>query len=826
MEPIPPAYFSEFDRDRPTRRRYLSLGALFMAPAAAALVLCYSRGILGEADAAAALIAMVASGGAAFLKLAEAQRQARKARIDISLLKHGAELCHASSDPEEILYATLERALALTGSDLGSALTLEPGERRQFVVRATIGLDQFIRPGDRIDFDTSIAKYAVINKAPLCVADIEKDKRFGRANLPHYGTKSFACLPIRTGRDIIGVLTVSSRDPRRVYRLGDLDGISPLLSSAAFACENIVLNRETLRQDRQLQGMLKIARMCAAGFRDDELLQAVLLELQGMPAVERVLVLVADESRPELVCLRAHTAMAGAVLRRREDFAVAGSVVEGALIQEGVLIAARPEPLENELDRRIFGGPADGFCLVVPLKTAGRSGGFIALVSGSREPLSAIEGLAGWVGLALGLALERNRLQAALAKRDQEMQTIRQVGGALASSTFDMDKVLHYTMDLVREALRVEAGTLYFVKQGGLEAAVGFCRSQPRPAVARLPLDRGIAGFSASRGEAVMASEREKFQPAWCDDGTACDFETRSALCVPMISQGSVIGVIDVRNKMGGPFDAGDRDLLQAIAASVCIALENARLFREATAAAEHERDLRGMFQKFVPKEVVERLLHGQRGIAPAMEELKMVTLLNVDIRGFSRMARRAGSRRIVRLLNRFFAVMGEIVFAHGGVVDKYLGDGFLAIFGAPVSGGEDAEHAVAAALRMLAALESANHEWRADAGLGVEMGISLHTGEVVAGNIGFEKKMDYTVVGDAVNAVFRMQALCKDRPNSVILSDRTLAALRQPLECDEVELPPDISAELSGLRAYRLRTAPEAASVGVRRVFGGAGFA
>jgi adenylate cyclase len=811
MDPTPASAFAESERGRLPRRLYVSLGAFFLIPAGAAAALCQARGILFEPDSTAVLLTLLAAGWVGFRRLMGALRRAAKTSAGIAGLREGAELCHASSDPEEILYATLERALALTGSDLGSLLTLDPSERRSFVVRATIGLEKFIRSGDRIDFDTSIAKYAVINKTPLCVADIEKDKRFGRANLPQYGTKSFLCLPMRAGGDIIGVLTVSSRNRRRVYLPEEAEVLAPLLSTAAFACENLDLKRGNHRLARHLDAVIKIARMCTSGFRDEELLQAVLLELQGILPCERAAVLVPEEGKPDLARVRALAMGPGGLLSRSELLAMAGSLAETALAQESVVTLERPEPLGTELDRWIFGGLSGRFCLVAPLKAGGRTGGFIAAVNDRREPLAAVEGLAGWVGFALGLALDRNRLQAAVSKRDQEMQTIRQVGSALAYSTFDMDKVLGYTMDLVREVMKVEAGSLYFVKDGGLEAAAGFSQSDLRPVAPRLPLDRGITGYSASRGEAVMISEPEKFRPGWVDAAGERGLRTRSALCVPMISQGSVIGVIDVRNKMHGGFDDGDRELLQAIAASVSIALENARLYKKTAAAAEQERDLRRMFQKFVPKEVVDRIVHGESGSAPVMEELKMVTLLNVDIRGFSKMSRRTGSRRIVRLLNRFFAVMGEIVFAHGGIVDKYLGDGFLAIFGAPVSNGDDAEHAVSAALKMPEALERANREWRSDADLAVEMGISLHTGEVVAGNIGFEKKMDYTVVGDAVNAVFRMQTLCKGPRNGIILSDRTLAALRQPPDVEEIDLPAELQAELSGLRAYRLRAAAAA---------------
>ena len=165
--------------------------------------------------------------------------QLEKKASEISILKELSELCYVTFDPEEILYVTLERSLMLTGSDLGSVLTLEKKARKQFVVKASVGLGEHVKRGDRIDFETSIAKYAVINKSPLVVKNVEKDRRFGRSNLPHYGTKSFVCMPIKTSKDIIGVLTLSRKDDSRVYCQEDVEALTPLLSNAAFTYENL-----------------------------------------------------------------------------------------------------------------------------------------------------------------------------------------------------------------------------------------------------------------------------------------------------------------------------------------------------------------------------------------------------------------------------------------------------------------------------------------------------------------------------------------------------------------------------------------------------------
>jgi adenylate cyclase len=181
------------------------------------------------------------------------------------------------------------------------------------------------------------------------------------------------------------------------------------------------------------------------------------------------------------------------------------------------------------------------------------------------------------------------------------------------------------------------------------------------------------------------------------------------------------------------------------------------------------------------------------------LEELKTLTLLNLDIRGFSKLARAIGSQKTVALLNRFFSVMGDIVFKHSGIVDKYLGDGFLAIFGAPVSRPQDADNAINAALEMKQSIQSVNRDLARDIGICIRVGISIHTGEVVVGNIGFDKKMDYTVIGDAVNTVFRLQDLTRPFPNGILISDVTRRAARFNTNMKEID------TRLGDLRLFEL---------------------
>jgi class 3 adenylate cyclase/putative methionine-R-sulfoxide reductase with GAF domain len=688
-----------------------------------------------------------------------------KKASEISILKELSELCYVTFDPEEILYVTLERALMLTNSDLGSVLTLEKNGSKSFVVKATVGLGKFVKAGDHIDFETSIAKYAVINKSPLVVEDIEKDKRFGRANMAHYGSKSFVCMPIKSSKEIIGVLTISSRNNSKIYTHSDIEVLTPLLSNAAFTYENLRLLKENERGALYQKFIEKIFKLFNSSFRDNELIRAVLNEIHSVVSYDLAIVLTKNLSKPDYLTISDFISNNPSPIVRGSSYSYHGSMIEKVFKHETALVLEGHNYANTPLDQAIFKDHGSQSCLLAPIKMEGAVTGLLVLTSKKRGLFSEVQNLLKWIANALSLVLERNKLSAAVVRRNQELDTIRQIGSALASSTFDISKVLKYTMDMIREVMNVEAGSLLFLEGNELEIAVAFNIKIKSMKKFRLKLGQGIAGYVAARGEAIIVNDTEKSSHFFPVIDEVSGFTTRSALCVPMISQGKVIGVIEVLNKITGEFGFDDKDLLQAIATSVCIALENARLYKETVSMAEHERDVRHMFQKFVPKEVLDKILHGSANGKPIIEEIRTITLLNIDIRGFSRLALQIGSQKTVSLLNSFFSVMGGIVFKHHGIVDKYLGDGFLALFGAPVASTSDADNAIAAAFEMKHSIPAVNKFLKQKLGASVDMGISIHTGEVVVGNIGFEKKMDYTVIGDSVNLVFRLQNLTKSFP-------------------------------------------------------------
>ena len=732
-------------------------------------------------------------------------RKLQKKVSEVSVLKELSELCYVTFDPEEILQITLERALILTAADVGSVIIRDPQNPNQFIVRASIGLGDVLKIGDRIDFDTSVAKYAVINKSPVVVADIETDRRFSRISRPHYGTKSFVCMPIKTSSKIVGVLTISSKTEERVFTREVVEVLTPLISNASFSYETLRLLKENEKKSLQLETVNNIYKVINSTIHQSELLKTVMNELRRTVPFHMAMVMSKDPKIPDQLVLTDLITNDPLPLNPGQYFSCNGTFLDRAVRLDSTLVVDSLTEASQCVEKQLFADHGFKSCIVTPLKSNGRVSGVLILCSKARGVYGQQKDLLEWVANGLCVEYNRRRVIAALGIRDKELETIKQIGSVLASSTFNFDRVLKYTLDMIQVTMDVEAGIQYLVADKRLSVVDGFNISIDSSNPFYLEIGQGLAGFTAARGESLMVNDVAQSLHFTSEIDDALGITTRSSLCVPLIIQGEVMGVIELINKTNGEFEENDRDLLHSIASSVSIALENSRLYNETVIRAENEHSIRRMFQKFVPKEILDQIIHHADDPRPVLEEFKTVTLLNIDLRDFSAVAKNIGPRKTVSLLNVFFGVMGAIIFKHSGIVDKYLGDGFLAVFGAPLTTPSDADNALKAALEMKAAMPMVNERYAKDFGLTLDMGISIHTGEVVAGNIGFDMKMDYTVIGEAANTVFRLQELTKARQNCIIVSQTTCRATREKLSVTDVEMDPAKREEIGALNVYEL---------------------
>ncbi|WP_426441971.1 adenylate/guanylate cyclase domain-containing protein [Bradyrhizobium genosp. P] len=210
------------------------------------------------------------------------------------------------------------------------------------------------------------------------------------------------------------------------------------------------------------------------------------------------------------------------------------------------------------------------------------------------------------------------------------------------------------------------------------------------------------------------------------------------------------------------------------------VGMQLRRQFGASILAATARDRITNLFGQHVSPQVVERLMAEGAGTG---SDIRRVAVMFVDFRSFTASARTRSPQEVVDRLDGAFAVLVEILDRHGGIVNKFLGDGFLALFGAPFESEDAAQHAVAAAREMLTANERVN----AASGWPLRIGIGIHVGEVVAGNIGSPRRKEYTVIGDTVNFAARLEALNKDLGSQFLIS----AAVRDALGDDGSDAVP-----------------------------------
>lgn len=245
----------------------------------------------------------------------------------------------------------------------------------------------------------------------------------------------------------------------------------------------------------------------------------------------------------------------------------------------------------------------------------------------------------------------------------------------------------------------------------------------------------------------------------------------RSTICAPLITESNVHGVVYAdRLDPFSEFSPDDLELISAVAAQTAVTVEavkaHKRLAREEIARANYSR--------FMPEYVVRQLLEKPDSFRLGGVN-QTITVMFSDIRGFTSLSENANPERIVGLLNLYFTAMSEIIFAHGGTLDKYIGDGLMAIFGAPTATPEDACNAVKTAVAMQKRLVSLNEELEAKGFGQIDVGIGLHTGEAIIGYIGSEQRSEYTAIGDTVNLAARLES--NARGGQILISEATTLA-------------------------------------------------
>jgi adenylate cyclase len=288
-----------------------------------------------------------------------------------------------------------------------------------------------------------------------------------------------------------------------------------------------------------------------------------------------------------------------------------------------------------------------------------------------------------------------------------------------------------------------------------------------------------------------------------------------SAIVVPLLheKEKEVLGALWLDSESLAQFQQKDLELITSVANQASMFIENTLLAKK----VEHEIVTRERFSRLLSPNVAEQVISGHLEVKKGGVLVPDCTVFNSDIRGFTRMSEGTTAESMVDLLNEYFEQMVETIFKYEGTLDKFMGDGIMAFWGAPVVHPDDAVRSVSCALEQMEVLGRFNRK-RVEAGEPpLAIGMGLHTGSLVAGYVGSSKALSYTVIGDTANTSARLCGIAQS--GQVIISETTLARLGQRFEVDE--LPP---AQLKGkerpLRIFNVKR--EKASAAVARQVAG----
>ena len=362
----------------------------------------------------------------------------------------------------------------------------------------------------------------------------------------------------------------------------------------------------------------------------------------------------------------------------------------------------------------------------------------------------------------------------------------------------EVDKLLQKVVDITFQVMNVDRVSILMVEapSGDLVPRVSKNRLGDSGGSRHVP--QSIARRAVTERLAILtdnAAADDRFK------GKSILMQSvRSAMCTPLISsEGKVLGIIYVDN-LTATHSFGDEDLefLIAFSGIASVSIENSQL----TDRIRRDAVVRSNFERYFAPNLAEQIAN-QQGAVQLGGSKRPVFIFFSDIRGFTPMSEQMNPDEIATLLTEYFTEMVEIIFQHGGTLDKFIGDAIMAIWGAPIPHEDDADRAMRAAMDMQKVLAQLNKKWTSEGRQEVHIGIGINFGDVFAGNIGSDRRLEYTVIGDAVNTASRLCS--KAGPGEILISEPFYKALKKPPKVEALE-PIQLKGKAQAVPVYRLK--------------------
>jgi adenylate cyclase len=404
--------------------------------------------------------------------------------------------------------------------------------------------------------------------------------------------------------------------------------------------------------------------------------------------------------------------------------------------------------------------------------------------------------LSGLIGSSANLP---KAAQAAVERAKRVLSVVTTLSQRIAAVT-PIDDIIDAIVDLVFETTpALRAGLLLWDEDVG--------RLVPKSARGRDGSDAGTMRVSESLVQKAFSERVTVQMDPKVPSGSMADLRLRSAIAVPLVDDAKSIGVIYADTSLlAEAFDVFGVSLLSALANHAAMALEQARLLRR----VRQEERARTRLERYLARGVVDRILASGEtnpGFSMRAEEAE-VTVLFCDMAGFTTRTESLAPQDVLFLLNRYFGNMTEVILGHEGTLDKYIGDCIMAVFGAPQAQPDHARRAGLAALGMRDAIHKMNEGQPEEKKVEFRMGI--HSGRVIAGDVGHVARRDWTVLGATVNLASRMESSVASR-DQIAVTGATRAMLGDEFETRPIvlaKLPKGISKDFQAFELLGLRKA------------------
>jgi len=684
-----------------------------------------AEGLLGPLESAAVDAEAVAAKASA---LAPADRQRLIAELvrsfrEKSALLEASEALGSQLGLVPLIEQILERASRLLQADRASVFLLDR-ERGELWSKVAQGLET---AEIRFPLDRGVSGHVARTGETLNIEDAYQHPLFNRDidQQTGYRTRTILAAAIRNKRDeIIGVVSVMNRK-EGAFTAADQRVIENLAGILGIALENAMLYEQVVARQQEVSTLLEVGRSLSETLDLASLIEIILEKASGIMGAERSSLFLIDRATSELW---SKVAQGTAEIRFPMTQGIAGKVAstgETLNIQD-----AYAHPLFNpEIDvktgyrtRTILCMPirnADGETIGVTQIINKRTGVFTAA---DEHMLAAISSQA---GVAIDNAQVYERVRGMKAYLESILQSLSNgvitvdAGGRVTSVNLTAGRILG-----------TETGTS--VEEGG---SIG------RPAAE-------VLGRASEDLPSLMAHVQETGEAS-----IRYDLECRTAAGKDVTLNANAVPLVDSSGQKQG----------------VVVVLED----------ITREKRVKSSLSRYMSKEIAEQLLAGEGALVLGGVRQE-VSVLFSDIRSYTSLTENADAGQIVAMLNEYFTYMVDVVFEFGGVLDKFIGDAIMAVFGAPFSKpDQDPLNAVGAALEMQRQLAVYNQVRRTRGEKPIDVGIGISTGEAVCGNIGSEKRMDYTAIGDGVNLASRLESATKQYGAKVMVSEFTESRLK-----------------------------------------------